>query len=95
MSAVFSIRRRAGSNALAVLALWLETLADLLTGAVAVQFDCLREDLRYAARTFAHSPGFVVDAIAIAAAGIGATTAAFTMVDHVLIRPLPFAPHRR
>ncbi|MCU1257709.1 MAG: hypothetical protein JWO80_594, partial [Bryobacterales bacterium] len=95
MSAVFSIRRRAGSNALAVFALWLETLADVLTGAVAVQFDLLRQDLRYAARTFARSPGFVVTAIAIAAIGIGATTAAFTMVDHVLIRPLPFAHQDR
>ena len=30
-------------------------------------------------------------AIVVAALGIGATTAAFTMVDHVLIRPLGFA----
>jgi predicted permease len=95
MCAVFSARRRAASNAIAIVALWLETFADLFTGAAAVQFDLLRQDLHYAARTFARSPGFVATAIAITAVGIGATTAAFTMVDHVLIRPLPFAHQDR
>jgi predicted permease len=70
-------------------------MADLLPGAASVQFDVLRQDLRYAARSFRRSPGFVVTSIAIGAMGIGATTAAFTMVDHVLIQPLPFrAPNR-
>jgi predicted permease len=90
MRAVFQARRRSASNPAAVLVLWLETIADLLTGAAGVQFDVLRQDLKYAARTFARSPGFVATSIGIAAIGIGATTAAFTMVDHVLIEPLPF-----
>jgi hypothetical protein len=41
------------------------------------------------------SPGFALTAIAIAAIGIGATTAAFTMVDYALICPLPFAHQDR
>jgi predicted permease len=52
--------------------------------------DDLREDLRYASRTIRRSPGFATTAIAVIALGIGATTAAFTVLDHVLLRPLPF-----
>ena len=41
------------------------------------------------------SPGFVAASVVIAALGIGATTAAFALVDHVLIRPLNYpAPDR-
>src|SRR5256885_3195808 len=50
----------------------------------------VREDLRYAARTLRRSPGFAVTAIGIIALGIAATAAAFTVLDHVLLRPLPF-----
>ena len=50
----------------------------------------LRQDLRYTLRGFRRSPGFAATAIAVAAIGVGATTAAFTITDHVLIRPLPF-----
>ena len=91
MTAVFAARRKDASQAAAALYLWIETLADLITGAIAVHFDLLRQDLSYVARTFRRSPGFVFTSIGIAAVGIGATTAAFTMLDHVLIRPLPFA----
>ena len=42
MRAVFAVKRRAASNPAAALLLWLETIADLLTGAVHVQFDVLR-----------------------------------------------------
>ncbi len=51
MAAVFAARRRASANLAAILALWFEALADLLTGAVAVHFDLLRQEIRYAART--------------------------------------------
>jgi len=52
--------------------------------------DDLREDLRYAARTLRRSPGFAVTAIGVIALGIGATTATFTVLDYMLLRPLPF-----
>jgi predicted permease len=95
MCSVFDARRRDAAGLLAFVALWFEVIPDLLTNAVAVQWDLLRQDLQYATRALRRSPGFAMTAIAIAAIGIGATTAAFTMVDHVLIRPFPFARQDR
>ena len=50
----------------------------------------LRQDLRYAGRSFAKQPGFAVAAVLILALGIGATTAIFSLIYGVLLKPLPF-----
>ena len=51
--------------------------------------DDLRADLRYAGRTLAKSPSFSVTAILTLALGIGANTGLFTMMDTLLLRPVP------
>ena len=58
-------------------------------------FRDLRQDVRYAARVFARQPAFASAAVLTLALGIGATTAIFSVVYGVLLRPLPFQDPER
>ena len=52
-------------------------------------------DFRFAFRTLSRAPFFTVIALLTLALGIGATTAIFTVVDGVLLRPLPYPEPQR
>jgi hypothetical protein len=52
-------------------------------------------DLRYAWRSLRHNPGYALLAILTLGLGIGANTAIFTVINGVLLRPLPYARQQR
>jgi putative ABC transport system permease protein len=60
------------------------------TGSFRSKSDTMRHDLRDAFRTIVRSPSYSLITIAVLALGIGATSAIFSFVDGVLLRPLPY-----
>lgn len=90
MAAIFVIELRA-ARGLARLTLWFTVFHEVIMNAPAVHWDILKQDLRYTARTLNRARGFALTAILVTALGVGANTAAFSVADFVLLRPLPFA----
>jgi hypothetical protein len=63
------VRLRGASGPLARLILIAAAIADVIPNAIAVHFDILRHDLRYAVRTMRRAPGFALTAIVVVALG--------------------------
>ena len=55
----------------------------------------MMQDFKFAVRTLRKSPGFTLTAVLTLALGIGANTAIFTLIDSIMLRPLPFPQQER
>ena len=87
-------------RAIALLALLFEAIAGALAAhASAViwpgMWRDIRQDVMHAGRVFRRSPAFTLTAVLTIAMGVGATTAIFTVVRGVLLRPLPYTDAER
>jgi putative ABC transport system permease protein len=91
MLELFSFRAGRENAAL----LWMELLADIACTAPKEHFDVLLQDLRYTFRTFAKTPVFALTALLTLALGTGVNTAIFSVVNAVVLRPLPFPQPER
>ena len=86
----FTMRRAASGGLFGAVANVVAAIADVVPNAIAAHWDILRQDLRYTLRGLRQSPGFAFTAMLVVALGVGANTAAFSVADFVLFRPLPF-----
>ena len=93
----FRVRRDAARSPAARIALWAAVLYDTVRAIARERLPArtntmeqLRQDVRHAWRVVRRTPAFSIFVILLMALGIGATTAVFSVVHAVLLRPLPF-----
>jgi len=90
MQTIFARRWRLAAQPINRMLLLVEALVDALRNAPAAHTDIARQDLAAAWQTIRRARALSVTVVIVTAIGIGATTAAFAVADHVLIRPLPY-----
>ena len=84
-------RQLAGARGSTRVWTWLAGLSDVVRTAIHAHADLTWQDLRDTGRTCRRNRGFAAAVVTVSALGVGAATAAFSVADHVLVRPLPFA----
>jgi putative ABC transport system permease protein len=90
MASHFRAEQREAGNAVGLTRLWVATLGDVMRTAPAEHIDILWRDLSYACRMLARRPALALATVMTLALGIGANTAIFSVVNGVLLAPLPY-----
>src|SRR5438445_3001796 len=98
MEQVFIDQREAAARAggkMGIWRLWWETAKGIFTTAPREHLSMLRQDSTFALRMMRKNIGFTIAAVIVLGLGIGANTAIFSVVNAVLLKPLPYAHGER